>query len=203
MVASLVILDNFARFHGVTYEVEAAEAARQRLESAQAAFAERTAKANARLHKGDLALLLSAIEPNPDPRCTVGNRSRLRDAVARYVTDRAQAVALSKGRPELAEVESVWRTPVDDGALEDARDLITRGFLLPSDFDDWPETNNAVMTLPARVLSQCGGTIDAELEDERRQSRSGPGSQPWWPAPICGALNSADGATFAAKCRYR
>jgi len=169
---TLVIGDNFRRYHGGPTKEELAaqahETAQTRVEElanqpGSIVWRKRTAENMAGAHTLQLARLNEAVGPQPASRCTPEIRRALRSALEDYVGSRANAIRLSIHEPIAKDLnlDKIWETDDDAKALADARWLLNQGYLVASEFESWSDDEDAILPLPKGVASACSRPIDA------------------------------------------
>jgi hypothetical protein len=166
-LATLIIADNFRRYGGAPLDPGPFLPPERQTAASRPEDVRRQLDDNAWVHDHRLAELQAAVGPHVEPRCSGSIRTQLRTALTDYVNARVTATWLATTEPALAQIAKAWRTPDDDDALKDAKSLIAHGFLLPSDFSQWPEASEAIMAMPTNVRSQCSDTIADALAAER------------------------------------
>lgn len=169
---TLIIGDNFRRYHGgpTTEELatQARETAQTRVEKlanqpGNIVWRKQTAENMAGAHTLQLARLNEAVGPQLASRCTPEIRRALRSALEDYVGSRANAIRLSIHEPIAKDLnlDKIWETDDDAKALADARLLLNQGYLVASEFESWSDDEDAILPLPKGVASACSRPIDA------------------------------------------
>ena len=168
---TLVIVDNFWRYHGGPTSEELAARAREQQAQTEA-FGKRPANVlwkqqivdnNISAHTQFLADLEAAVAPQPVSRCTPATRRMLRSAIVNYAAGRAGAVKLAAREPIARDLslDKAWQTEADAQALADAQSLMSQGYLVATEFESWSDDEDAILPLPKGVSSVCTRPIDA------------------------------------------
>ena len=109
-------------------------------------------------HETALGNLVKAEESLRVDMCDRTRRGELQWSIYGYALNRNSAYHNAPNEGLVSEVAQLWETPADRNAIAIAVDLMSRGYVLRTDFKEWRSEYSEIFSTPQNALSACAGS---------------------------------------------